>query len=208
MTNSHTPEPWKYRPNKHDDWGFIRDEKGTLVANALNSDISYEQHDEYRIKSKDPYYHNAVRIIACVNAMAGIENPEKWVKDQKQYRNSMFNSCLSIELQKRMESEEQYKNLLLLYEDCQVRFNEQNDSLSKAQKWYKSEQMEKESMQANYFRVFEQKEELFEQLLSIANGTAFDKETGLIWSHRLETIKEIMSKYINNNKTENKEDSK
>ena len=36
--------------------------------------------------------------------------------------------------------------------------------------------------------------ELVEQLESIADGSAFDKESGIIWEHRLEKIKELLGK--------------
>jgi hypothetical protein len=36
--------------------------------------------------------------------------------------------------------------------------------------------------------------EMLEQLENILDGTAFDKETGLIWEHRLEEIKNIVER--------------
>lgn len=36
--------------------------------------------------------------------------------------------------------------------------------------------------------------EMLEQLQSIVDGTAFDKETGLIWKHRVEKIAELLEK--------------
>lgn len=36
--------------------------------------------------------------------------------------------------------------------------------------------------------------ELLEQLQSILDGSAFDKETGLIWSHRLVEIEKVINK--------------
>ncbi len=75
MSEKHTLEPWLYRPDKHDDWGFIRDIEGHCVCVAANSRIGYDQHDEYRRAGKDPYESNARRIIDCVNACAGMDDP-------------------------------------------------------------------------------------------------------------------------------------
>jgi hypothetical protein len=82
-TTKHTPEPWQYRPKKHDDWGFIRSNNGSLVAVAKNSEISWVQEDEFRKEKKDPYEINGKRIVECVNAMAGIDDPKKWVEERK-----------------------------------------------------------------------------------------------------------------------------
>ena len=38
--------------------------------------------------------------------------------------------------------------------------------------------------------------DMFEQLTSIIDGTAFDKETGLIWEHRLEEIRKVLNKAV------------
>lgn len=82
--SKHTPEPWDYRPNKHDDWGFIRDLNGDLVAVAKDSSISHDKHDEFRIRKEDPYGPNAKRIVACVNATAGMTDPEKEIREMKE----------------------------------------------------------------------------------------------------------------------------
>jgi hypothetical protein len=36
--------------------------------------------------------------------------------------------------------------------------------------------------------------EMYEHLIAIVNGTAFDKETGLIWMHRVVAIEELIKK--------------
>lgn len=38
--------------------------------------------------------------------------------------------------------------------------------------------------------------QMFEQLTSIIDGTAFDKETGLIWEHRLQEIRKVLNKAV------------
>ena len=35
---------------------------------------------------------------------------------------------------------------------------------------------------------------MYEQLLSIVDGSAFDKESGLVWEHRLDAIREALKK--------------
>jgi hypothetical protein len=73
MSNDkHTPTPWIYRPHRHDDWGFIRDSQGDLVAVAKNSKISFSEHDGFRSRKEDPYEANAKRIVQCVNEYDGL----------------------------------------------------------------------------------------------------------------------------------------
>ncbi len=75
----HTPEPWVYRPNEFDDWGFVRDEIGNLCAVARCTHITPEE----VVSGKDPYKANGERIVACVNAFAGIEDPVAFVAKAK-----------------------------------------------------------------------------------------------------------------------------
>jgi len=63
----HTPTPWAYRPQKHDDWGWIRDADGGLAATARDGRVWSEQFDEYRAAGKDPYEPNATFIVKAVN---------------------------------------------------------------------------------------------------------------------------------------------
>jgi hypothetical protein len=72
----YTPEPWTYRPNLQDDWGFIRSNDGTLVAVANNSSIGFDKYDEFRKTKQDPFKANAARIVECVNACAGITSEQ------------------------------------------------------------------------------------------------------------------------------------
>lgn len=68
-------QPWVYRPNKHDDWGWIRGTERDsdigryrpIVANAKNSDIDDMQ--SYRDAGTDPYGPNALLIVEAVNAL-------------------------------------------------------------------------------------------------------------------------------------------
>ncbi len=62
----HSSEPWKYH------CGWIVDATGKMLfPTALMAGEVIEHDPDMR------------RILACVNAMAGIEDPEKWVQEAK-----------------------------------------------------------------------------------------------------------------------------
>ncbi len=69
-----SPQPWVYRPSKHDDWGWIRGvEKDSaigryrpIVANGKDSDADDDAH---RAAGTDPYGPNAKLIVEAVNAL-------------------------------------------------------------------------------------------------------------------------------------------
>ncbi|HWT40360.1 MAG TPA: hypothetical protein VN081_03800 [Dongiaceae bacterium] len=63
MTN-HTPEPWKVKTNKLANVVSIQDATGAYIAGTGNALENSEK------------LANAARIVQCVNACAGIENPE------------------------------------------------------------------------------------------------------------------------------------
>lgn len=75
-----SPQPWVYRPSEYDDWGWIRGvEKDSdigryrpIVANAKNSDVSFDDMDEYRRAGTDPYGPNAMLIVEAVNALPAL----------------------------------------------------------------------------------------------------------------------------------------
>ena len=52
-----------------------------------------------------------------------------------------------------------------------------------------------EEVKANA-RLISAAPEMYEQLSSIIDGTAFDKETGLILAHRLEEIRKVLNKAV------------
>lgn len=70
----HTPEPWALYPNSGiytcDD---IADARGDCIA-AMDS--------RGALAGKDEINANAARIVACVNALAGIHDPEAWVRER------------------------------------------------------------------------------------------------------------------------------
>lgn len=88
MTQKHTPEPYDYVYENGAWEGYYEPESGSF-------EIVFRTDSEA----------NAARIVDCVNAMQGIEDPETWVKDQKQYRDQMANSSLSAEIIKRQQLE-------------------------------------------------------------------------------------------------------
>ena len=72
-----TAGPWAYRPQEHDDWGFIRTTRATedgwhpVVARA--NDVSvHEDHDAHRAAKTDPAEGNARLIVAAVNALPSL----------------------------------------------------------------------------------------------------------------------------------------
>lgn len=70
--SDHSPLPWVYRPNKYDDWGWIRGQPqdgekwGDLAAVAKGGDET--PFDEHRRNGTDPYAANAAFIVKAVNS--------------------------------------------------------------------------------------------------------------------------------------------
>lgn len=65
----HTPEPWEVINSRNitaSDYKFV-----ATTGRALNHETPTDK-------------ANAARIVACVNAMAGIEDPETWMKTTKE----------------------------------------------------------------------------------------------------------------------------
>jgi hypothetical protein len=68
--------PWSYRPEEHDDWGFIRGPErdfdwgriGPIVAISREGGTASD-HDEHRRNKTDPYEPNGRLIVAAVNAL-------------------------------------------------------------------------------------------------------------------------------------------
>lgn len=76
LVEAASPLPWVYRPEKYDDWGWIRgverDDRGIgpfrpIVANAKDSLVSDEDMDAHRRAGTDPYSPNAELIVTAVN---------------------------------------------------------------------------------------------------------------------------------------------
>lgn len=70
-------QPWVYRPEHYDDWGWIRGAERDsdigryrpIVANAKNSDIDFDDMQSFRDAGTDPYGPNALLIVDAVNAL-------------------------------------------------------------------------------------------------------------------------------------------
>jgi hypothetical protein len=67
-----TPGPWHYRPNEHDDWGFVRaspdcpDLPGGIICQARDpAALDEATLSEHRKAGTDPWEANA-RLIAAV----------------------------------------------------------------------------------------------------------------------------------------------
>lgn len=94
-----SPQPWVYRPDKYDDWGFIRgverDDKGIgpfrpIVALARDSMVGTEQENDHRSAGTDPYGPNALLIVEAVNALpALLDTIERQRELLKRVRTSM-----------------------------------------------------------------------------------------------------------------------
>lgn len=70
--SEHTPTPWVIRPERHDDWGWIRGADGELACIARHHDRKDD--DKHRMDKTDPYAANAALIVKAVN------NHERLVK--------------------------------------------------------------------------------------------------------------------------------
>lgn len=68
--SGHTPEPWQYDPDQSETLIEYTDERGLTGMVA--------QVEGY---SDEPYEANAQRIVACVNALAGIRDPEAFMAE-------------------------------------------------------------------------------------------------------------------------------
>ena len=70
--SKHTPEPWKI---SHDDsteeWSIVTNQHGSIIAN-VNEETGPELVGYAPVVRKMPGIENARRIVACVNACAGV----------------------------------------------------------------------------------------------------------------------------------------
>lgn len=73
MTQKHTLEPWEVEGQFYDAHRIV-DTNGVPICQLWYKDESPMPNQE----------SNAARIVACVNAMAGIDDPETWMKTTKE----------------------------------------------------------------------------------------------------------------------------
>lgn len=69
--------PWAYRPQEHDDWGFIRttiaSDAGWCPVVAVSREIEGgKSHSEHRRDKTDPYEPLGKLIVAAVNALPSL----------------------------------------------------------------------------------------------------------------------------------------
>ena len=69
----HTPGPWKYRPDKYDDWGVVKSADGYPVVQACLGRWTSE-FDTHRTNKTDPAEANARLISAAPELLAALEN--------------------------------------------------------------------------------------------------------------------------------------
>jgi len=73
--SNHTPEPWSNEPNFADeapDERRLITARGLRIAEVTHANMEWED-----------YEANAVRIVECVNALAGAKEPKELVKAAK-----------------------------------------------------------------------------------------------------------------------------
>lgn len=78
-TQQWTPEPWAYRK-----WAG-----GEYQISALGSTVAL-LNDESEVISEQGADANAQRIVACVNSMAGIQEPEKAIQGAREALNALL----------------------------------------------------------------------------------------------------------------------
>lgn len=102
--SKHTPEPWKIN---HDDsteeWSIVTNQHGSIVAN-VNEETGPELAGSIPVMRKMPGMENARRIVACVNACAGVSNGE------------LAMTTMSVVLARINEAEQQRDELLAALE--------------------------------------------------------------------------------------------
>lgn len=76
-----SPQPWVYRPDRFDDWGWIRgterDDRGIgpyrpVMAIARDSSVRDQHEAAHRAAGTDPYGPNALLITDAVNALPSL----------------------------------------------------------------------------------------------------------------------------------------
>lgn len=72
MDAKHTPEPWRVHATDHG---------GRYITNAPPDEITSYAHDLTGECCDEQGYIDYARIVACVNAMVGIENPAAYLQN-------------------------------------------------------------------------------------------------------------------------------
>ena len=88
--SKHTPEPWNI---SHDDsteeWSIVTNQQGSIIAN-VNEETGPELVGSDPVMRKMPGLENASRIVACVNACAGMADPAAEIAELKRQRDELL----------------------------------------------------------------------------------------------------------------------
>jgi hypothetical protein len=96
MTQKHTPEPWVFNQEQMKIKGSGDYEGLTVIAN-VSPKMDYS-------RGSGTQCANAERIVKCVNACKGIENPEQFIQNAMQQADNMIELIgKNIDLQKENE---------------------------------------------------------------------------------------------------------
>lgn len=90
----HTPGPWHYRPDEHDDWGIVRASNevgrflGPIICQARDPDASDEITLSRHCEAKtDPWEANARLIASAPDLLEALRKAAKWFRDyERQHR--------------------------------------------------------------------------------------------------------------------------
>ncbi|MEO0966023.1 MAG: hypothetical protein AAFY08_13015 [Planctomycetota bacterium] len=74
---THTPEPWSVH-EVHDSFGGLADEDEEVISRGVNGPdgVGINKGEEFELFSEA----DARRIVSCVNACAGMDDPEATIK--------------------------------------------------------------------------------------------------------------------------------
>lgn len=114
--SEHTKEPWKYYELEDDRFGvkIPREKKTRYGAEPYAVIGGFEPEDRNEMKA------NARRIVACVNACAGIDDPELWVA-QMMFMDSDHSASLEIIEELRQQRDDLLAALKALEDACDKR---------------------------------------------------------------------------------------
>lgn len=81
--NNHTPEPWQLDDNQGMCTNFYSDDAtGSIIGSCQEYKFAHRSIDERKA--------NALRIVTCVNACAGMEDPATEIDELKRQRDELL----------------------------------------------------------------------------------------------------------------------